>query len=352
MKGEGKKFNAHKIKMIENLKQLIQHTGLKHGDWRVNVFNIEIKHLQDNQLALAGRVLEQDALTELTTAIAQAFPNMRVDVSAVRVLRQPAQPKWHVGTNITSVHAAPSWLGETYNHLVFGDEVEPLEELGRWVYTRQADGYLAWAYKPFLTPAAPPAATHIVLAPLAELRSAPDANAPIVSRTYAGTRVCVSAIQSGWAHVTAHAAGWLPLTDVCALDALPRTSAARRQRMMNLAPRMMGTPYLWGGASGNGIDCSGFARLVHAWAGITIPRDADMQCAAAAPAQPPYQPGDLFFFGEGDSARKITHVGVCMGGWKMIHSSRSRNGVYIDDVQEREDLRSIFVCAGSFVGNL
>ncbi len=54
-------------------------------------------------------------------------------------------------------------------------------------------------------------------------------------------------------------------------------------------------------------------------------------------------------FGERDSTRKITHVGVSLGGWKMIHSSRGRNGVYVDDVQERPDLRDIFVCAGSFM---
>jgi len=59
--------------------------------------------------------------------------------------------------------------------------------------------------------------------------------------------------------------------------------------------------------------------------------------------------GDLLFFREGGSERRITHVGISLGGWTMIHSSRGRNGVYIDDVQEREALRQIFVSAGSFL---
>ncbi len=113
--------------------------------------------------------------------------------------------------------------------------------------------------------------------------------------------------------------------------------------------RMIGVPYLWGGTSGNGIDCSGFARLLHRWVGVDIPRDADMQHDAAKPVEPPYEIGDLFFFGEGDSERNITHVGMSLGGWRMIHSSRGNNGVYVDDLQERKSLMDIFVSAGSFL---
>jgi cell wall-associated NlpC family hydrolase len=74
-----------------------------------------------------------------------------------------------------------------------------------------------------------------------------------------------------------------------------------------------------------------------------------MQHSAARPVEPPFEIGDLFFFGEGDENRHVTHVGISLGGWTMIHSSRRQNGVYIDNIQEVESLREIYISAGSFL---
>ncbi len=73
-----------------------------------------------------------------------------------------------------------------------------------------------------------------------------------------------------------------------------------------------------------------------------------MQCDAAKPVEPPFEIGDLIFFSEDDDKR-ITHVGMSLGGWKVIHSSRSHNGVYVDDLQVRKSLMDIFVGAGSYL---
>ena len=54
-------------------------------------------------------------------------------------------------------------------------------------------------------------------------------------------------------------------------------------------------------------------------------------------------------FSEGDGTRSITHVGVSLGGWTMIHSWRGNNGVYVDDLQTQKSLMDNFVGAGSFL---
>ena len=222
-------------------------------------------------------------------------------------------------------------------------------EEGRWVFTRQKDGYLGWAFKAYLSegPAVP--ATHLVLAPSYELRILPDTTSQVVTRVVSGSGVVVEETRGEWARVTANKTGWMPsslLRDICEL---PTSVEEKRKILADDSARMIGVPYLWGGISGNGIDCSGLARLLHQWIGVDMPRDADLQHAAARPVEPPFEAGDLFFFRERGSERQITHVGVSLGGWNMIHASRRNNGVYIDHLQEHEALKQMFVSAGSFL---
>jgi cell wall-associated NlpC family hydrolase len=132
---------------------------------------------------------------------------------------------------------------------------------------------------------------------------------------------------------------------------MPVTAVQRRTQMIADAFQMVGVPYLWGGSSALGIDCSGFAQLVHRWSGITLRRDADMQMADGKPVeQPQLQPGDLVFFGDSGDNPEITHVGISLGGWDMIHSSRSRNGVYPDNIQAVKDLRESYVGGVTYLG--
>ncbi len=98
-----------------------------------------------------------------------------------------------------------------------------------------------------------------------------------------------------------------------------------------------------------GIDAAGLIQLIHRLVGIVIPRDADMQFESGRKVEPPFQPGDLLFFKEEGSNQAATHVGVSLGGWRIIHSSRVRNGVYFTDVMDDPRLKLEFVGARSFL---
>lgn len=335
--------------MIEELEALLKEAAARYPDRRLHLFDVKVESGEGQWAALTGRVLEAENLQTLRHMLEKRFPNLEVDDSGVAVLRKPNPTLLTVSTNLTSLHAEPSWLAEMLSQATYGTRVEVLEEHQRWVRIRQEDGYLGWMYRPYLSehPAAHP--TYLVKATIAGLHAEPTCESPLTSRLVGGTGVQVVSSRGEWAEVDAHVWGWVKMNELRAIDSLPKASDLIRDRLMKDAPRWMGVPYLWGGTSAHGIDCSGYAQLLYRLVGIALPRDADMQYEAGRKVEFPYQPGDLLFFGEKGERRSITHVGVSLGGWKIIHSSRSRNGVYVDDVQAVEHLRESFIGAATFV---
>jgi gamma-D-glutamyl-L-lysine dipeptidyl-peptidase len=97
--------------------------------------------------------------------------------------------------------------------------------------------------------------------------------------------------------------------------AFPRTSVAAITRY---ARSFLDVPYLWGGTSYEGIDCSGFTQLCYRMGGYIIPRDAGQQHAFLQQdvERNHFQEGDLIFFG----SRKITHVAMALNNHEYIHS--------------------------------
>lgn len=317
----------------------------KRNDSRTSVFEIEIQGLKNNTLTLSGRLLDDSQLDDLH----RVLPGLKLDTASIRTLSRESHEQVHVKTNLTGLYEKPTFGMPLSSELTYGTELEVLDAEKDWVFTRQRDGYLGWAYRPYLGEGAAPRPTHLVLAPAVEVRAGPSPTGEVITRLVSGTGVTVEETRDTWSCITANRSGWIPSEHLRARTVIPKSTEEKHATLIRDARRMTGVPYLWGGTSGNGIDCSGFTRLLHHWIGIEIPRDADMQCAAANPVEPPFEAGDLFFFGEGDVGRNITHVGISLGSWKMIHSSRGRNGVYIDDLQERKSLIDIYVSAGSFL---
>ena len=110
---------------------------------------------------------------------------------------------------------------------------------------------------------------------------------------------------------------------------LARTSHMA-QELTRSALRFLGVPYVFGGTSTSGFDCSGFVQHVFAMMGIAVPRTADAQYDYGRPTVGGPRAGDLVFF---DTYGGVSHVGIYLGGGKFVHASSS-HGVMVSHLSD------------------
>jgi cell wall-associated NlpC family hydrolase len=113
-------------------------------------------------------------------------------------------------------------------------------------------------------------------------------------------------------------------------------STAGREDLASTALKFLGIPYLWGGTTPFGLDCSGLVQLVYRMHGHLLPRDADLQYAftGLAPARrDALRSGDLVFFGPEE--RAITHVGIALEAGGFVSATTYRSPIVrIDHLED------------------
>lgn len=126
--------------------------------------------------------------------------------------------------------------------------------------------------------------------------------------------------------------GRVPAEHVHIDRTLPVAAANRR---IETARRFLGLPYLWGGTSVYGMDCSGFVHRVFEACGIRIPRDAHVQAAFGRRIErDSLEPGDLVFFAYEQGRGRIHHVGMYVGNDRFIHAPRTGLPVQVQSLSQ------------------
>lgn len=171
----------------------------------------------------------------------------------------------------------------------------------------------------------------------AEVREQPHDRATIITKATISAELEMVDAKSDWVELRLpnERTGYVRKEDVKQIDKDLATTIwlPDPDKMIETASRFIGVPYLWGGTSPFGIDCSGFVQLVHRIHGITLLRDAHMQAGdprCQPVAREDVRTGDLVFFGKGKEpdVNLVTHIGMAMDNSWFIHSG-GRGGVQV-----------------------
>lgn len=220
-----------------------------------------------------------------------------------------------IGVPVCDLRRAPAADGGVDTQLLLGEAVRVFDRCDGWAWVQAAlDGYVGYLPESALTPdhgqGRPP---HLwVTAPWAFLFSGPDIKSPAMGSLPLGARFAgvetveragrrFFAIEPDGPFVLAQAVGRI---------------GASADDYVSVAETMLGTPYLWGGRSPFGIDCSGIVQLAMMMAGLGAPRDSDMQEAGLGRPlgqDVPLRRGDLVFW--------KGHVGIMRDGETLLHAN-------------------------------
>jgi len=312
---------------------------------RTAIFEVRAD-LREDGLAFTGVTTESAAVAELLRR-ARALPTPRSVRDEVVRLPDPALgPRvWAVvRAGVAPVHGAPDIRATQVSQYVLGARLHLLLAAGRWYRVRGEDGYLGWVNRGYIAPA-DEAWAHGWEAAVggraavslgAELV---DDDGAVVVRLPWGARVAHDG--NGRCILPDGRAAALGAGELVPAAELPRRFPAAGQAIVASALRWLGTPYLWGGVTLGGVDCSGFVQALGRLHGVPLPRDAELQVAVGTRVDPGrdfehLRAGDLLFFTEVPG--RITHVGLSMGGPRLIHSSLSNGGVATNDLCAADEL--------------
>jgi gamma-D-glutamyl-L-lysine dipeptidyl-peptidase len=243
-----------------------------------------------------------------------------------------------VNLSVASLRSKPGHSEELATQSLLGASVKIGEKNKNWYYVQTPDNYSAWVesdaiklmnkeeYNDWLN-----AEKIIFTSPFGFSYSKSSLNSQTNSDLVKGDIVKLLNVENNFYKVEFpdKRVAFIPVKDCEYFQKWLSNLKVDSQGIIKTAESLLGIPYLWGGTSIKGMDCSGFTKLVFFLNGILLPRDASQQAAVGEFVTnkidaAKLKPGDLLFFGEKASSgrkEKVVHVGIYIGDGEFIHSS-------------------------------
>ena len=225
-----------------------------------------------------------------------------------------------------SLRAAPEVGAAQVSEALPGESLDILAQEGDWLWGRtRHDGYLGWMRREGVVDGTWSPDLRVT-ARRAHAYAGPRVSAPVVAELCWGSELRRAAGEA----VTEQHRVWWPVELPGGEAAWVQSVVCRPEQVTDVADfalDFVGTPYVWGGRSAWGLDCSGLTQLAYAACGRALPRDADQQEAALHRVEQPRR-GDLAFF--------PGHVGLMLDERRMVHANATAMAVTVDVLGEGE----------------
>ncbi|EOZ97740.1 L-alanyl-gamma-D-glutamyl-L-diamino acid endopeptidase [Indibacter alkaliphilus LW1] len=327
-------------------------------DQRVALWNVQ---LEDNKLV--GETDQPDALEKLREALAKNHQNI---VSNIQLLpRKDLEGKEQalVTISVANIRSAPKHSAELATQALMGTPIKVLKQDGSWYLIQTPDGYISWVDAAGIHLMEKDelekwqAADKIVFTGLHGFVFEDPSKQTWISDLVAGNILEVLEENGAFLKVSLPDGrqGLVEKAEVMDFHTWKNTRELQPEKLIQTAKSMMGSPYLWGGTSIKGMDCSGFTKTIFFLHGQVIPRDASQQIHEGELVDDSMnwsqlEVGDLLFFGEkatADKKERIVHVGMWIGDNSFIHargmvriSSFDKNSPNYDEYELNRYLRT------------
>lgn len=222
---------------------------------------------------------------------------------------------------IAPIQARPAASSEQVSQTLAGHRLTVAEEQAPWLRVRSRDGYEGWIHRGYIESDGATKYTR-------QLTSL----GCVVRFTNESRRLPLGALVPDDAElVRGEALGAKELS-----HRFPRSGGAIARSAVEL---YQGAPYLWGGITPWGADCSGFVQTIYRLHDVALPRDASQQATAGDSLDSPLDalhPADLLFFSDRPDHR-VTHVAIALGGDRVVHLALGRGGYRVEKLSDVGD---------------